>query len=489
MKRSAGRKQVQQIICLLSAVLFIVFFCGELDMQFARRGNTFEIAVTVLGFMILVVIVPLLIRNLSGNNTIRNCLKKDRQALLLLLVPAILPRVVWWIMVPPLIDSDYGLYVRMGQHYATYGQPELNQYMVTIAPNTVLYSVLTGTLMRLFGKTAETLIGMCIILNLANIFLLYGVCRKLTSVRRSFFAAVLFALLPENVFYSNIPGIEAPALFTILVGLFLLLSTRERNNLSMIVYGLIGSAFLAISACIRPNAWVVFAAAVPFLLFCQGTREYPLKKKVLMLLSIVLGISIIWICQNALKNELFKNEKPVSGIGWSLYEGLDLESGGQWTEEKSARCIEVIYSHTPEEADKVFFTEALERYHSYTLWEKIRLFMRKGGSLWYETRYAVFTKEGTAAANTLDHLAIIGWASCLAFMLYCMLYRWNHAVEDNTRRIAWIPLLIILLTTAWHEMGTSIGRYHYMLIPFVLMLIAVYFPEKAAKMRTEGKTV
>lgn len=489
MKRSAGRKQVQQIICLITAVLFIAFFCGELDMQFARERNTFEVVVSVLGFMILITVIPLFVRNLSGNNIIRKYLDKDRQAILLLLVPAVLPRVVWWIMVPPLIDSDYGLYVRMGQHYAAYGQPELNQYMLTIAPNTVLYSVLTGTLMRLFGKSAETLIRMCIILNLANIFLLYGVCRKLTSVRRSFFAALLFALLPENVFYSNIPGIEAPALFTILAGLFLLLNTRERNTLPMMVYGLSGSSVLALSACIRPNAWVVVAAVIPFLLFNQKTREYPLKKKALMVLSIVLGISVIWICQNALKNELFKNEKPVSGIGWSLYEGLDLESGGKWTEEKSARCIEVIYSHSPEEADKVFYTEALERYNSYTLWEKIRLFMRKGGSLWYETRYAVFAKEGTEAANTLDHLAVSGWVSCLAFMLYSMLYRWKHAAGEDTQKIAWVPLLIILLTTAWHEMGTSIGRYHYMLIPFVLMLTAVCFPGKTSRMKTEGKTV
>lgn len=30
--------------------------------------------------------------------------------------------------------------------------------------------------------------------------------------------------------------------------------------------------------------------------------------------------------------------------------------------------------------------------------------------------------------------------------------------------------VILLATTFWHEAGTSIGRYHYMLIPFALLL-------------------
>jgi hypothetical protein len=41
-----------------------------------------------------------------------------------------------------------------------------------------------------------------------------------------------------------------------------------------------------------------------------------------------------------------------------------------------------------------------------------------------------------------------------------------------------MPLIIILLTVMWHEIGTSIGRYHYMLIPFVLLSAAILLPGK-----------
>ena len=64
------------------------------------------------------------------------------------------------------------------------------------------------------------------ILHVCNILLVYGTGRQIMSGPRAFTAAAVFALLPENIFYSHIPGVEAPAMFTALAGLLLILADQ-----------------------------------------------------------------------------------------------------------------------------------------------------------------------------------------------------------------------------------------------------------------------
>ena len=56
------------------------------------------------------------------------------------------------------------------------------------------------------------------------------------------------------------------------------------------------------------------------------------------------------------------------------------------------------------------------------------------------------------------------------------------------RPAAGLAPAVILMTTAWHMAGTSIGRYHYMLIPFVLITAAMLLPGRGdGKERRDGE--
>ena len=394
---------------------------------------------------------------------------------------SVIPRVIWILIFPPRIESDYALYVRMGMTYARTGRPETDPYMLSVATGAVPYSVLTGLLMRLFGEDASTLVWAAEILHICNILLLYLLARNMTAAPRAFFAAAVFALLPENIFYSHLPGSEAPALFTLLLGLILPAEARKKPGRRALPLYFLGGAALVFSACIRPSAWAALAASGILILTVPRDRKGAaplLSRRALSLLALLLGAALVFGGYKALQNTLFPDEKPVSGIGWAVYEGLDLESGGRWTEEKSARMVQVINAYPAAEAERIFLTEGLARYRSYTFGEKIRLFLRKGGALWYDSRYAVFSAEGSAAEYRLNAWCGDTWRLCLAAFIFCLLYRTFHAPGRAVRRAAALPLITILLTVLWHGIGTSIGRYHYMLIPFVLLAAAILLPGK-----------
>ena len=81
----------------------------------------------------------------------------------------------------------------------------------------------------------------------------------------------------------------------------------------------------------------------------------------------------------------------------------------------------------------------------------------------------------------LNDLANLCWSGCLALLAACLLCRLRRPVRRDRRAGCLLCLIILLATTLWHEAGTSIGRYHYMLIPFVLLLACQLLPGRAVR--------
>ena len=477
MRTAVRRIRVQEVVFLCTALLFTGFFFGELDLKGKDWPLLYRLRDTA-AFIAMITAAPFASRLLAGKRAQAFLSGNELRNLLLLLAMAVIPRILWQLAVPARIDSDYGLYVRMGAYYAENGKPFIDNYMLTVAPNAVTWSVFTGLLMRLFGTSGMTLVVFTGILHICNILLLYGIGRKLTNAARAFAAAAVFALLPENIFYSHTPGIEAPALFAALLGLELILEARDRKPAVCLLLCFSGGAALAFSAMIRANAYAVLIAAEIFILRQKGA-ERPAVRKILLFTAVIIGAGAVLLAGRGLKNSLFTGQKPAGGMGWPIYEGLDLENGGKWTPEKSERCVEVTDQYPPEEADAIFRREGLERFSKYTFGQKIRLFLRKGGAMYYETRYSLFALEGTEKELRLNRLAHYAWALCMAAFIAGLFFSGSRPPAGERRAAAGLPVTVILLTTAWHLIGTSIGRYHYMVIPFILLAAAIMLPGRS----------
>ena len=482
MERRRTGRGLPGIAGACTAVLLIAFFYGEMDL-YAIEAPLTRVRWLSLGFAAL---VPLCLAAavFFGRSRLRQRLAKlfgrDARNLAVLAAAAVLPRALWWAAAPQQIVSDYALYVRLGQEFAATGGIARDTYLLAVAPGAPVFGAILGCVMRVFGATELTARCFCMALHLGNLYLLYFIARKRLPAAGAFAAAAAFALLPENVFYSTLPGVEAAALFTMLAGILLVLKAGEKEGAAELLLCACGGLLLFFSACIRASAWAaVIAAAV--LLLRDGRKRF--ARRLAMLAALALAAAPVLLGQQAFRNRVFRGEKPAGGLGWSLYEGLDLAAGGRWTEEKSAHCIEVIDTHGPEEADRVFLREALERYRGYTPAEKARLFLRKGGAMWYESRYALITVEGTADFDKLNDLTAFAWTAWTALLAGCLLYRLRRPLRKERRDLYGFCLTVILLTAAWHQAGTSIGRYHYMLIPFALLTACLALPGAETRAR------
>ena len=390
-----------------------------------------------------------------------------------------LPRSVFWIMFPPPIESDYAFYTGLGAQYAADGTLGSINYVTKVSPNITMYVAILGTVMRIFGSGADTSQWFCMILNCCNVFLLYAVAKRMMSPARAFVAAVLFAIIPENIFYSVLPGIEAISVFTILLGILLILSTPDKKPVIQILLILTGGVVLALSAFIRSNAWAAVAGAAVWLLL---RYRLPLRRMLAFLAALVVGIGGAWLWHQSFQRRLFPDELPAGGIGWPLYEGLDI-SGGGWTEEKSKRCYEVIENNSAVDADRIFMEEAFARFNSYTFSEKIHMFGRKGGIVWFDSGYSISWIENLSDRITASDIAETGLFICLALWLSCMVSRIWKPLAGAERAACTLCLIFILLTTLWHEFGTSISRYRYMMLPFIMLTIGICLPVKGCTPR------
>ena len=114
---SGKRKEItaQGIVFLCTGLLFAVFFLGETDLLGPELWPHQRILHPAV-FLALILLMPFLIRPLAGNGKLRGFLSRsETRNLLILTALAVIPRIIWGLAVPTRIDSDYGLYVRMGQ--------------------------------------------------------------------------------------------------------------------------------------------------------------------------------------------------------------------------------------------------------------------------------------------------------------------------------------------------------------------------------------
>lgn len=482
MTEKAKRFRCLEFFLLFTSILLFVLFIGYLDhalpvISLGERIPILLVLPFLAGGMLLLMKYPGLKREATCLRAFLSVPEFWKYMLLLLIFWV--PRSVLWLNWPSSIESDYALYVKYSGQYAASGSFIVIDFLVKIAPNITVYCAVLGLVMRIFGAGIATAQWFCMFLNACNILLLYAAAKRLTTPARAFVAAALFALLPENVFYSVLPGIEAISLFTILLGLLLVFSIPDKKPAVQILLALGGGLLLALSACIRASAWAAVIAAAVWMLL---RLRLPLRKILIVLAAFAVGLAGSWLWHRSFQNRMFPGEKPVSGIGWPLYEGLNLDGGG-WTAEKAARRDEVIAAYSAEDSDRIFREEALARFSSYSFSEKIHMFGRKGGIVWFEPGYAVFLIPDKTTSFTCSHIVTFGLFLCLALWIAGMISRVLKPMTGTDRAACALCLIIILLTTLWHEFGTSISRYRYMMMPFVILMTAVCLPAEAGRLR------
>jgi len=403
---------------------------------------------------------------------------------LVLLAAFSLPRLLLLLILPHEMESDFLFYINSATEYAQGSFPN-TPFLVGMAPNCILFIWMLGSFFKFFGCSYYAAFAFDFIFGAGSVLLLEHIAGKFLNRKMSFVVALIYALLPSHVLFAMLPSTEKVTVFALLLGEALVLWALEcKRTIPALLAALAAGAVLAVSASIRPIAPLLLAGLLVALLV-REKKASPVWKQLL-----VLGMALVVFFGSAalldgFTTSLVGGTKADSSLGWALFEGLDVESGGTWLEKNSRIADEVLANYPTNELNAVFLQKTWERVSTYSLGTWVKLFMYKNMNLWLENSYSLFAlyflmDQGwlemvlflfVAAVLIVGHLL---WMVTFAFLLL----RWAKSRKGSFYAVT-VHLIPILCLMAWHSLGTSIPRYHYVVIPYLLLLTFVVLKDIA----------
>ena len=407
--------------------------------------------------------------------------KKGRKAMKLsfgwqvaiLALVAFLPRLILILTTEIPQTSDYNYYYTTALRFIQESPFEPGDYMVAIAPNTLSFISFLGVIFRLFGSGVFVALLFNVIFTTGSVLLLFLCGRKVMKSLYAFIAALLSALSPTTFFYSLYLAIEPLALFTFLLGLWLFLTAYQQQKTGkQILFALLGGVVLAYSNEVRSNAIALLFALVVFTLLFSPEKK---KNRFILAGVLLLAFFAFKIGYSFYQQQVFQTKIGIT-FGWALYEGMDISTFGGWSAENSETAGAVLAAYPPNQVQEVMLHMALERIGTYDLKQWFTLLAGKGMNLWTSNTYAAasFFEQGLAPwieklqPHIFNLLNIPYWLLMGSFIFSSFRYVLKKGDENSGVTVMFTFTLLALIIA--HSFITSIPRYHYGMVPFILLL-------------------
>jgi hypothetical protein len=344
------------------------------------------------------------------------------------------------------------------------------------------YPLLLAAIYKLFGHSI-------ILVKLLNAFagataciLIYAIGAKVFSRSVGFFAAVILAVFPSQIYYSTLVMTEAlsPALFAVLI-LLVLTWTIERENPSPLRLFLLG-VLLGAAALMRAEiAVLLLAVLLVWKLMIPSWREFA-RRAALLVMGMVLVITP-WTIRNAISMHAFI---PISsGVGHTLLAGHQKDPYNPqhfFPEVKYQReYADLPFPEQEIKVEREAMREGLEfmvsnpQYEFVLLFEKLyHLYMSDSDALkWINIGPVMPSGERRVIIpdSATDKWSLLANGYYYPVMATAALgvLLW-FSVRDKKR------LLLVLFVVGWtliHLAFIPDGRYHTSLIPIFCLWAAV----------------
>ncbi len=405
--------------------------------------------------------LPWLARRISALGTAR--------AWLVLTVLCLAMKSAWvlWAQVPP--EGDYATYWSYAQALAEKEVLSCGRYMA-LFPHLFGYASFLSWFIALLGPLPLLAQGLNVALTAVSGGFLFLLGRRFWGMEGGVTAYLLWIACPSQTVYNSL--ILSEPLYTALLLLFLWLITGPlpRRWTRCALLGLGAGLVLRWLNGVRPIGAVPLIALFlwRFCLTPDGLGEKGQRRRWAALLGVLLAAYLaagpLWDSHIAARI----GEEPSSTPGYSVLVGFNPESGGQWNQEDSELLY--FYSDAPgataQDAQQAALEAAKARIAGgmdfLTLFrEKIRVFLGSDSAcVGYCSSVVRHTEELSLACDGFYYLLLF-----LAAVGGVALWR---SGEKGGALI--FPLYVLGLTAAQMLVEVA-GRYHYSLLP-VLMLLA-----------------
>lgn len=431
--------------------------------------------------------------------------------------------VIWNIPVEP--DSDFETYYRIANHLLNdtlmSAEGAVDRRYIALYPHTIGFPMLIlWPTFALFGASVQNALYANLVCSIIAILLAGDVARRVAGRMGALVAVALMSLWPSHILFSNMVATEPSFTMLILLAADMMtcLLDRRRGSLYDVspsrmlgVLALLG-VVLALAGAIRPMAVVLLAAYCVAQLCVTGDPTHRIRVEgaryatsqpilciVLVLVCYLLTGGII---SRAISDII--GEKPASGLyasGYNLMVGLNTGSGGLWNETdsefftqayESTKSASAAHQACMEVAAKRFQAEPenvlnLMVYKFRDLW-RTDDFGIDWNLLWTEQQ-GTLTPELRALLESIRPVGRILYMAVLLFATLGAVEMWRRKLTPNAMML--VCMLFFLGTALSHMLLETQVRYHYNMIPFLIIIAAwtVASWSKTAEEKVEVRTV
>ena len=269
-----------------------------------------------------------------------------------------------------------------------------------------------------------------------------------------------------------------------LAGLDLVVAAFSGTGKKHRLYAAAAGVVLGYSNTIRSGALIALVSLMLCLTVkivrAPGERRAELLKSLACVLVCFLAVQAGY---SAFRTAVCAGKSAGMTYGWTLYEGLDIETAGGWRRENLDVLTEAIETLPLGQVQPYLLRKAAERVSAYSAGDWVSLFLRKGINIWIYNDYgysmlrwmdSAVISDLTAFEPYVRLLCNFCYLSGLMAMALSMLWAATGKVRRGQAGFGIILMTLqVLIMALWDSFGTSIPRYRYYLLPLMPLTVCL----------------
>lgn len=383
-----------------------------------------------------------------------------------------------------------GILQEKGEGYCNY---------IAMFPHIIGYCYILKNIFVVFGTSVLNGQMANVVFSLGTVFSIYRIARRLGGKLSGILALTAAAFWPSQILYINMLAAEYSFCFFLYLSVQLFLhlvmdyDSTTKNGIRGILLHIVLGALIAITAAIRPMALILLIAILLFLLPQKMTLpgipinsisiwvRFLAKGWLRGLLILVSYMFVSGIITTDIELAINKSVPSFSeSFGYNLLVGLNNDASGGWNEEDSKYLYDNLErTGSPIEAQVACREKAYQRFVSDP-GMVFNLFIKKYELLWGNDNYGVdwnlaFLKEQNKLTQTrADFLNKVKGENQIIYLVFVLfsfltlIYLFQKQANG-----VYVLILIYLGTAAMHLMVESQNRYHFHVIPVLIILASV----------------
>ena len=351
-------------------------------------------------------------------------------------------------------------------------------WYVAMYPHILGTATILSALVRVFGESVFAVTVMNVVLTSVSCYLIWLLGGKLLSERAAFLAALLWAVTPCKLMLNSL--VFSEPIYTLLILLFFLLFLRldrrikEKPLPALCLAAGMGLLLEAINL-VRPIALILVIAAALWILFLRGGEMKSGRLWGLWLAAFLLMTAVFRVSGGLWDRHVEKVlGQEIASVPWyNIYVGFNEETGGRYTDADMDLLTGYLkQGMSADEAQKSMIPHVKERLASGIDFPKLletKLFAflgadQLGGYTYRFTRSERFVKICMGICNVFYYGVFLAGFAGLVRMFR------SRALGAGLL----LPLYFLGLTLA-HMLVEVADRYHYSLIPILIIFAALGF--------------